>query len=110
VLASARFGCEGSEQHAKIAVRVRLYRCHRDSVWCDGPLVAVAEDQKTCYHAIACIADTPKVNCASGYKFIAYARWAAYNVDGERVHTNGAWPDMNRELPHPISGIVGTTC
>ena len=110
VWGAVRFGCKDSEQHAKVSVRVRLYRCRRVTYYCDGPLNFIAEAGKTCTTAIACITETAHLDCAEGYLFVAYGRWAAYNTSGERVHQNSNWPGYKRELPSPIGGTIGIAC
>jgi hypothetical protein len=104
-----RFLCEGNEVHHKIFVHVRLYKCHRLTYQCDGPLILVAGVTKYCYDTYYCIRQTGWTACQERYKFFAYGRWRAWNRSGVVVHQNPAWPNLNRELPS-FAGTVGTNC
>jgi hypothetical protein len=109
VYAKIRFMCEGNEVHHKIFVHVRLYKCHRLTYQCDGPLVLVAGVTKYCYDTYYCIRQTGFTDCQQRHKFFAYGRWRAWNSSGVVVHQNPAWPDLNREPPS-VGGTVGTNC
>jgi hypothetical protein len=109
VFGKIRFLCEGNEVHHKIFVHVRLYKCHRLTYQCDGPLVLVAGVTKYCYDTYYCIRQTGLTDCQSRYKFFAYGRWRAWNSSGVVVHQNPAWPDLNREPPS-VGGNVGVNC
>jgi hypothetical protein len=109
VFGKIRFLCDGDQVHHKIFVHVRLYKCHRLTYQCDGPLVLVAGVTKYCYDTYYCIRQTGLTDCQERYKFIAYGRWRAWNSSGVVVHQNPAWPDLNREPPS-VAGTVGVTC
>jgi hypothetical protein len=105
-----RFLCDGHQYHAKIFVHVRLYKCPRLTMWCDGPLTLLAGVSKYCYNAYYCKRSTGEVNCNRGYKYFTYGRWRAWNSSGTVVHQNPAWPDLNRELPSSLTGSLGINC
>jgi hypothetical protein len=106
-----RFLCEGNEQHHKIFVHIRLYKCYRTAFYCEPPgtLTLVAGVTKYCYDTTYCIRATGWTTCQSHYLFIAYARWAAWYRDGTLAHHNPGWPNFNEEQPN-ITGYPGTSC
>jgi hypothetical protein len=107
-----RFHCRDDENHAEMRVLVRLFECrYTSSSWpgCSGSLDLLVGNSNTCGRGEGCITSVA-ANCRSWHRYIAYGRWAAFNQDGQRVHENAAYPDLNRELPNPLSGKVGIYC
>jgi hypothetical protein len=111
-----RFHCRDYENHESMYVMVRLFRCvygHGYGFGCSTPLNFIKGDSKTCGRGDGCILHVTINNPCSNswYRYVAFGRWAAYNVDGVRVHSNPGWPDLNRELPDVgFTDKVGTYC
>jgi hypothetical protein len=109
-----RFHCRDNEHHERMYVQIHLFRCiygHGYGFGCSTNPILIEGKSKNCDRGEGCIVHVTINNPCSNswYRYVAWGRWAAWNVDNERVHQNPGWPDLNKQLPN-YDYTIGTYC
>ena len=112
-----KFWCRNNEQHDKIVVDVRLWRCYVTGWgdWCgSGNWTIWKTVSNTCRDATSCQKTITSPQCTSsfpGYVYLAMGRWAAYNNSGTLVHYNtDPYPQYPAWSPVTVPGAGFRFC